>query len=142
MTTSFRFYERGFSGRGSLREKRLELVRSQGWPGKGKQYLSGSVSFCCITSYPQSSSINQQLRYKFVILWVGNQGRARWKRCHLSIMFGASAGVAQRLKMAGPIYFECWFFSMCYLLGLEFPRMAFLPICVAPGWDGITPSLH
>lgn len=42
---SFPFYERGFSGQGSLREKGLVLGGSQGWFGKEKQYLNGSVMF-------------------------------------------------------------------------------------------------
>lgn len=43
--TSFQFYERGFSGQGSLSEKSLALGGSQGWFGKEKQYLDGSVTF-------------------------------------------------------------------------------------------------
>ena len=57
---------------GSLREKRLELVGSQARAGKDKQGLSVSVSFCCITSHSQGSSIDQQLFSMFVILWTGN----------------------------------------------------------------------
>ena len=57
---------------GSLRENRLELVGSQAGAGKDKQCLSVSVSFCCITSYALSSSINQQVFSMFVILWTGN----------------------------------------------------------------------
>lgn len=53
--TSFRVCERGFAGHGSL--KWLPLAGPHGWAGKDKQYLSGSVMFCCIKNYPRGSSL-------------------------------------------------------------------------------------